>query len=134
MKNFKWLGLCCLTLFFSCKSLPFETLTLSQGGGFIGNETRYVVNKKGVVIYFESMKDEGTKLGKLSHGFKGEVKTLYHLIKQFPEIDEPSNRTRRIIVKDTTGIHEYVWSLDSNNSYGYDAVYNFISNIFNSIK
>lgn len=129
IKNKNGIVLCCFCFLFSCQTLPFDSMTLTQTGGFSGSEVYYLLNKRGTVTYFNGLNSEGKKMGRLRHTSRNEISTLYHLLQQLPQRDEYANMTRKITVSDSSGVHTNIWGLGAENSTGHDAIYNYIQNL-----
>lgn len=118
----------------SCKTLPFESMVLSQGGGFTGAETQYFIDKKGHVFLQNNKTEETEKLGRLKRSQKNEMITLFELLKTMPMVDEPSNMTRRLVVSDTIQAIQNIWPVGKSNTGGHEAVYIHIMNTINNLK
>lgn len=123
-----------ISILLSCKSLPFETMTLSHGGGFTGTQTQYFIDNKGYVFLQNNKNEEVEKVGKLNKRQKQEMTTLFHLLKLMPMVDEPSNMTRKLVVSDTVQSIQNIWPAGMSNTGGHEAVYTHIMNTINSLK
>jgi len=134
MKFYLYLLFTLVGILTSCKSLPFESITLSHGGGFTGFESQHIIDNKGHVFIQNLKNEELKKLGKFNKKQKQEMSTLFNLLKLMPTIEEPSNMTRKLVITDTAQAIQHIWPAGMSNTGGHEAVYNHIMNTISSLK